>query len=51
VALNDLRQIENPYYADKDKLYAWGCHLAYGQFHVSELKNGKAKQLLEEWYR
>jgi hypothetical protein len=51
VALKELSQIENPYYADKDKLYAWACHLAYGQFHVSELKNGKAKQLLEEWYR
>lgn len=50
VALQDLSQIENPYYADKDKLYAWGCHLSYGQFHVNELKTGRAKQLLEEWY-
>jgi hypothetical protein len=50
VALQDLSQIENPYYADKDKLYAWACHLAYGQFHVSEMKSGKAKHLLEEWY-
>jgi hypothetical protein len=50
VALQDLSQIENPYYADHDKLYAWACHLAYGQFHVSEMKSGKAKHLLEEWY-
>jgi len=46
VALQDLRQIDNPYYADTDKLYAWGCHLSYGQFHISELRNGKALELL-----
>jgi hypothetical protein len=50
VALQDLSQIENPYYADQDKLYSWGCHLAYGQFHVDELKNGSAKSMLKEWY-
>lgn len=49
VALQDLSQIEKPYYPDHDKLYAWGCHLAYGQFHNNELKSGKAKELLEEW--
>lgn len=46
VASQDLTKIENPYYPDIDKLYAWGCHLAYGQFHISELKNGKARELL-----
>jgi hypothetical protein len=46
VALQDLTKIENPYYPVQDKLYAWGCHLAYGQFHVSELKSGKAKEML-----
>jgi len=50
VGSQDLSQIENPYYADKDKLYAWACHLAYGQFHVSELKDGSALKLLKEWY-
>ena len=50
VSLQDLGQIENPYYADEDKLYAWACHLAYGQFHVSELQNGSAKGKLKEWY-
>lgn len=50
VAKQDLAQIEDPYYPSSDKLYKWGCHLAYGQFHISELKNGKAKQYLEEWY-
>jgi hypothetical protein len=46
VSLQDLSRIEKPYYADSDKLYAWGCHLAYGQFHISELKNGKAREML-----
>lgn len=50
VSLQDLSKINEPYYPDADKLYAWGCHLAYGQFHVSELKSGKAKELLEEFY-
>jgi hypothetical protein len=49
VALQDLSRIDTPYYADKDKLYAWACHLAYGQFHISELKDGSAKQLLKEY--
>jgi hypothetical protein len=48
VSLNDLSKIETPYYPDKDKLQAWGNHLAYGQFHLSELKSGKAKRMLEE---
>lgn len=47
VSLQDLSKINEPYYPDKDKLYAWGCHLAYGQFHVSELKNGKAMEILQ----
>ena len=50
VGLQDLSQIDTPYYPDTDKLYAWACHLSYGQFHVDELKTGRAKHLLEEWY-
>jgi hypothetical protein len=50
VALQELSQIEKPYYPDRDKLYAWACHLAYGQFHIHELESGIAKKLLEEWY-
>lgn len=47
IGLQDLSRIDTPYYPDKDKLYAWACHLAYGQFHVSELKNGSALNLME----
>jgi len=48
VSLKDLSKIETPYYPDRDKLFEWGCHLAYGQFHISELQTGKAKRMLEE---
>lgn len=46
VALQDLSKINTPYYPDQDKLYAWACHLAYGQFHVTELQNGTAYKIL-----
>jgi hypothetical protein len=46
VSLQDLTKINEPYYPDADKLYAWGCHLSYGQFHVSELKTGQAMEML-----
>jgi hypothetical protein len=46
VALQDLSKVNEPYYADRDKLYAWACHLAYGQFHTTELKSGQALELL-----
>jgi hypothetical protein len=42
VSSQDLTQIESPYYAERDKLYKWACCLAYGQYHVSELRNGTA---------
>lgn len=51
VTSNDLSRIENPYYPDKDKIYAWACHLSYLQFHNNELKNGSAKRILEETYK
>ena len=50
VSLQDLSRIDTPYYPDKDKLHAWGCHLAYGQFHINELKDGSAKSKLEKYY-
>jgi len=48
VALQDLSKINEPYYADQDKLHAWACHLAYGQFHHSELVSGAALTALTE---
>jgi hypothetical protein len=47
VSSQDLSQINTPYYPDKDKVYAWASSLAYGQFHVNELKSGKAKEFLD----
>ena len=46
MALQDLSKIETPYYPTMDERYAWACHLAYGQFHVSELKDGSALRIL-----
>jgi len=48
VALQDLSQIETPYYPDRDKLYAWASSLAYGQVHIDEMKNGSALRTIEE---
>jgi hypothetical protein len=49
VASQDLGQIESPYWADSNKLYAWACHLAYGQFHVRELQDGTAYRILNAY--
>jgi hypothetical protein len=46
VANTDLSLIENPIRPDRDKLYAWVCHLAYGQFHYTELQDGSARKFL-----
>lgn len=48
VGSRDLSKIEQPFYPDSDLVYNWGCHLSYGQFHISELRTGKAKIMLEE---
>ena len=46
MGLQDLSLIETPKYPSTDELYQWACHLSYGQFHISELKNGKAMEML-----
>lgn len=46
VGRQDLSQIDDPYYADTDKLYSWACHLAYGQFHIEEMKTGAIWRIL-----
>lgn len=38
VSSQDLSKIENPVYSDQDLLHAWACSLAYGQFHIDEMK-------------
>lgn len=48
VASRDLTKIEDPFYPDQDLLDAW-CHsMAYGQYHVRELKNGTAFRMMQE---
>jgi len=47
VSSQNLKTIETPYYPDRDKVYKWGCHLSYGQFHVDEMRSGKAMDILQ----
>ena len=42
----DLSLIEAPTIQDKDKIYKWACHLAYGQFHIEEIQDGTAYRIL-----
>lgn len=45
----DMSLLENPTVFDKDQVYRWACHLAYGQFHIDEFKDGSAYKLLYEY--
>ena len=48
VANRDLTKMDDPFYPDSDLLMAW-CHsMAYGQYHVRELKNGTAFRMMQE---
>jgi hypothetical protein len=44
----DLTKIETPWFPTDDERHAWACHLAYGQFHTTELADGTAARILQE---
>lgn len=48
VGLSDLSSIESPFYPDKDFIYKWLCHLSYGQFHVDEIRTGRAMDMINK---
>jgi len=48
VANRDLAKIEDPWFPDLDLVRAWACHLAYGQFHNRELRDGTAARILDK---
>lgn len=50
VANIDLSYIDNPQFPTNDERHAWACHLAYGQFHNTELADGTATRILQETY-
>lgn len=44
----DIANIETPKKCSDEVRYKWACHLAYGQFHISEMQKGKAYRMLNE---
>jgi len=46
LTLQDIGKIETPLYPDMDVIHKWAYHLAYGQFHIDEMKDGTAYKLL-----
>lgn len=48
VSNTDLTCIDNPWFPDHDEILAWAYHLAYGQFHIDEFKNGSAERILRQ---
>lgn len=45
----DLSNLESPTLFHKDQLRSWAYHLAHGQYHINELKNGTALRMLNEY--
>ena len=43
-----LDRIDDPWFPDHGARLAWAHHLAYGQFHIDELKNGTALKILKQ---
>lgn len=48
VCETDLSRIETPKYPDIDLVRKWAAHLAYGQFHIDEMRSGTAQRILEQ---
>jgi hypothetical protein len=48
VSNTDLTKIDNPWFPDQDQIHEWAYHLAYGQFHIDEFKNGRAERILKQ---
>lgn len=48
VSNTDLSKIDDPWWPDRDQVLAWAYHLAYGQFHIDEFRNGSAERILKE---
>lgn len=44
----ELSLIETPTQYSDEKRYRWACHIAYGQYHIREIKSGKAYEMLNE---
>lgn len=49
VAESQLINIENPFMPDPDLIHTWASGLAYGQYHIDELKDGSAYKLIYEY--
>lgn len=48
VASTDITTVEDPVWPDQSLLHDWLCWLAYGQYHVSEMRSGRAMHMLME---
>lgn len=48
VGNTDLSKIDTPWFPDQEQIQEWAHHLAYGQFHIDEFKNGSAERILRQ---